>query len=298
MLLTAISTALGLAAFSVTGGFGTSSTHFAYPVRNKDYYDSERFLITEIDDFENDDSDFIGSVLHYEFDTALDMDLGQTYNVDFVYRGFEIVQVPMPNNTYRNQLMLDFTINVSQPSNLYFYFVFFDDDDSSYFVSNSNYYLTESSLINTQTNYYTFSGKSAVGMWQSSRLGHLFSLEIHWCLLDDTFYESMTGDYQTGYNNGYYSGYKEGKTDGFNGGYSTGKTEGYTDGYNNGYNNGVQSVVSDYGFMDLFGSIADTPILMFRSLFNFDLFGVPVITVLLSLFTSLFLVFFIKKLIK
>lgn len=90
--------------------------------------------------------------------------------------------------------------------------------------------------------------------------------------------------YDNGYNNGYIDGYNTGLDEGT----STGYTNGYAEGLNN----------SNYTFTQLFASIADTPILMFRRLFNFDLFGTSLITIFLSLFTALIVFGLIKRFFK
>lgn len=99
----------------------------------------------------------------------------------------------------------------------------------------------------------------------------------------------------------YERGYIEGQATGFISGYQDGRSDGYSTGYTLGYNQGVvvgSEGNNDFGFINLFGAIADTPIMMLYSLFNFDLFGVKVLTVILSLFTGLMLVFVIRKFIQ
>lgn len=75
-----------------------------------------------------------------------------------------------------------------------------------------------------------------------------------------------------------------------NDGYSVG----FDAGYNQGYTAGIAN--SEYQFTDLFGAIADTPVLIVRNLFDFDLFGMNMLTVVLSLFTALILFYIIRKL--
>lgn len=77
-------------------------------------------------------------------------------------------------------------------------------------------------------------------------------------------------------------------TDGFNTGYSNGYTNGYDNGFTDGSNAGVT-------FFNLFGAIADTPLLMLRSLFNFDLFGANLLVVVLSLVTGLMVFYVVRK---
>lgn len=69
-------------------------------------------------------------------------------------------------------------------------------------------------------------------------------------------------------------------------------TTGYEDGYSTGYTDG--SNASSYSFMNLFSAIADTPIFFLRSLFNFDLFGISMISVVLTLVTGLLILGIVK----
>lgn len=101
--------------------------------------------------------------------------------------------------------------------------------------------------------------------------------------------------YQIGYDNGYNTGYDTG----YNTGYDIGLNAGYDNGYNQGYENGKTdgiSTANDYTFLGLFGAVADTPVMMIRSLFNFDFFGVNLLTVVLSLFTGVILFYLLRKL--
>lgn len=102
----------------------------------------------------------------------------------------------------------------------------------------------------------------------------------------------------TAYHNGYTDGYSSGYTAGESTGYQNGVTTGERTGYQNGYRAGIASVTSDFGFLNLFGAIADTPVMLFRNLFNFDLFGTSMLVVVLSLFTALVLMKIVKKIFK
>lgn len=77
-------------------------------------------------------------------------------------------------------------------------------------------------------------------------------------------------------------------TSGYSNGYSNGYTNGYDVGLTDGMNNGVT-------FFSLFGAIADTPLLMLRSLFNFELFGANLLVVVLSLVTGLMVFYVVRK---
>lgn len=103
--------------------------------------------------------------------------------------------------------------------------------------------------------------------------------------------------FDDGYSSGYNTGYDDGVAEGSSVGYGEGFDEGKDVGYTQGYNAGAESA-NHYTFGALFASIADTPVLIFRQLFSFDLFGVSALTVILSLFTVLVVLFVAKKIIK
>lgn len=73
---------------------------------------------------------------------------------------------------------------------------------------------------------------------------------------------------------------------------------GYKVGYQLGYTAGQNSSTKDYGLTNLLFGIADTPILMMRSMFGFDIFGTPVLQVILSLFTFLIVLHIVKRFVK
>lgn len=73
---------------------------------------------------------------------------------------------------------------------------------------------------------------------------------------------------------------------------------GYQVGYTLGYTAGQNSSTKDYGLTNLLFGIADTPILMMRSMFGFDIFGTPVLQVILSLFTFLIVLHIVKRFVK
>ena len=107
--------------------------------------------------------------------------------------------------------------------------------------------------------------------------------------------DSTNNAYDTGFDNGYAVGHQDGYYEGVDDGRATGYENGYDDGYLVGRTDGIASA-NDYSFLSLFGAVADTPVLMIRSLFNFDFFGVNLLTVVLSLFTALILFYLLRKL--
>lgn len=95
-----------------------------------------------------------------------------------------------------------------------------------------------------------------------------------------------------GYNASYISvnfSYSEGNSDTiYQNGYDTGYSQGHAVGYTEGQN-------STYSFFTLFTSIADTPVYFIRSIFNFDLFGLNVGTMIISLLTGILIFYIIRK---
>ena len=113
------------------------------------------------------------------------------------------------------------------------------------------------------------------------------NINAYWAFRCCTSFNNLS-DTSTAYNDGYSSGYKDGLTDGEN--------SGYQNGYNEGYQSGI--TISNMGDLGtLFGLIADVPIMMLRSVFNFDLFGMNVFIAIMSLLSGLVVLYVIKKII-
>lgn len=68
---------------------------------------------------------------------------------------------------------------------------------------------------------------------------------------------------------------------------------GYQDGYANGLNDG--KIASSGSFHGLFSAIADTPLRFLYGIFNFDLFGISMLVIVLSLLTGLIVFGIVKK---
>ena len=115
------------------------------------------------------------------------------------------------------------------------------------------------------------------------------------------YYDNGYADgYDNGYESGYDTGFDEGNYSGYNTGYTSGSTIGYNNGYSNGYNTGFGDGVNsahNYTFGALFGAVADTPIMILRSLLNFDVFGVRAMSILMSMITGSIALFLIRRLI-
>ena len=78
--------------------------------------------------------------------------------------------------------------------------------------------------------------------------------------------------FQNGFNQGYQQGYVSGDSEGYNTGYSAGKNEGYDIGYTTGYNEGL-TAENDYTFLNLFTSVVQAPVDIFKSMFDFEILG-------------------------
>lgn len=83
-------------------------------------------------------------------------------------------------------------------------------------------------------------------------------------------------------------------TEGYNIGYTEGYNDGNSSGYSHGYHDGLE-VSSNTSFGALMNSIADTPLRFLYGLFNFDLFGMNVLVIIMSLLTGLVVVGVIRK---
>lgn len=129
-----------------------------------------------------------------------------------------------------------------------------------------------------------------------------FNLVIDFYFMDTSIYNPYFAEIENTYAKGYQDGRQVGYADGYNSGLidgiSQGQQTGYTQGYNIGYQNGKNDAPSDYGFMSLFSSIADTPIMMIYRMFNFQLFGTSMVVVVLTLVSVLILIKVLKKVLK
>lgn len=213
------------------------------------------------------------------FDTNLNEYLQISYDVDFSNGYCYYAQESWLQNNY----------NVSAYSVTYLY-------DFS-LASMVNYWISPNLILGTgEMSGYGFGGDSDVlnFTWDSTHNYALFS-RVYFYLLND-----LDSDLQDTYMDGYDQGYGTGYDTGYQDGYENGGSESYQDGYDNGYITGYNIGKSDgisisqYSFGSLFASISDTPILMIRRLFGFELFGTSLITVFVSLFTALVILMILK----
>ena len=104
-------------------------------------------------------------------------------------------------------------------------------------------------------------------------------------------------NYDEGYNNGFLDGFTEANntlvTDSksYRDGYSSGRTAGYSVGYNDG-----TEAAGNYTFFSLISSVIDVPIQAIKGLLDFNLFGVDMSSLYLSLFTLCIVIMVIKLL--
>ena len=111
--------------------------------------------------------------------------------------------------------------------------------------------------------------------------GYRFDVVFPWAnggadgYTDTTVYFKDLDDnqmFQNGFNQGYQQGYVSGDSEGYNTGYSAGKNEGYDIGYTTGYNEGL-TAENDYTFLNLFTSVVQAPVDIFKSMFDFEILG-------------------------
>lgn len=108
--------------------------------------------------------------------------------------------------------------------------------------------------------------------------------------------EDPTSIYQSGYDAGYKDGYGDGVDDGESRGYSDGLADGDSSGYIRGVHDG-ENAAHTYTFGNFFGTIADVPILYMRSMLGFDVFGVPALTILMSMITACLVLYLLRRVI-
>lgn len=104
-------------------------------------------------------------------------------------------------------------------------------------------------------------------------------------------------NYDEGYNNGFLDGFTDANktlvTDSKS--YREGYTSGRTAGYSTGYNDGTKAA-GNYTFFSLISSVIDVPIQAIKGLLDFNLFGVDMSSLYLSLFTLCIVIMVIKLL--
>lgn len=141
-----------------------------------------------------------------------------------------------------------------------------------------------------------------------SDIGYTFYVDCYIYWLDPVYYgyfEEGESISESVYNQGYADGRKDGEEIGYNLANDEWISKSAEleriarqEGYDYGVQIGRQQVQNDFGFTNLFLSIADTPVMMFRRLFDFSLFGTSMLAVIMSLFTCLLLIHVVKKIVR
>ena len=175
---------------------------------------------------------------------------------------------------------------------------------NTHYNNDYNYMVNMSLLFyDDQTDDLLFESSFTWSLYSSSDIVHTdsyhtdyvtdFRVEVSFkfYFLDESIFNTILDQYHTGYLVGYDDGYGVGATDTWIEAYQAGETNGYL----HGYSDGMSQVTGSYNLVNLFGAIADTPIVMLHGMFNFEIFGVNVLTLILSLLTSLMLLFVVKK---
>lgn len=115
------------------------------------------------------------------------------------------------------------------------------------------------------------------------------------CHFDFSFYylvDTSNPLYAIAYDRGYGRGLYDGRSQVEPSWYEQGYNDGYSAGYDVGYN---ASQPLSMNFLSLIGAIADTPVLLIRNLYSFDLFGTSALTIFMTLLTAVIVIHFIRK---
>lgn len=156
------------------------------------------------------------------------------------------------------------------------------------------------------SNEYSFSQVSNLELWYDARLDYSCSATGGTITTTNNRYQILFSGYFTDVYTLYASSFHmewllpsidDGNTI-YQDAYKTGYREGWNAGNDKGFNDGYQSglnISQNASFMSLFNSIADTPLRFLYGLFNFDLFGVSMLVIILSLLTFLVVFAIVKK---
>lgn len=119
--------------------------------------------------------------------------------------------------------------------------------------------------------------------------------------IDNLYNSGLNAGYDSGYSDGYDCGLNAGYNSGYSGGYDSGLNDGYNSGYSGGYDSGlaanVDSAMRDTlatwdGFIpSLFGSVAA---FINSTLGNITLFGIPAITLIITIISMCILIAIFK----
>ena len=152
------------------------------------------------------------------------------------------------------------------------------------------------SFLTFQRDNYNFSKIFVKKFYNYALMGNLFDpTNITFNVSLDIFYY-QNADYLNGLNDGYNRGYDVG----YNSGYATGYNDGYDYGYQTGYTQGRADGINEatplqMNFLTLLGAIADTPVVIIKNLYNFDIFGTSALTIFMTLLTGIIVIHFVRK---
>lgn len=110
--------------------------------------------------------------------------------------------------------------------------------------------------------------------------------------IPDFYNEGYSAGYDNGYAYGNSSGYASGEATGYNNGYEEGYLSGYTEGKEYGFQTAGDLAVLPKNFIN---AMFSTPINIFKSLLNWEFFGINLFGVLTSLLTIAVVVFLFRK---
>lgn len=217
-----------------------------------------------------------------------------TLNYDLYKNNFNIYQYGMnsQSSSVPNRLALfySFTNPLLLPS-INFYLNGGDDSGTStivlYFTDNTYQVLLISEGDENNNKSVTFVNTYNKGITNIVTTMHK---NMHYV---DFGVSDITSVYNSGFNNGYYHGSKDGYKEGLRDNSSS-----FNDGYKAGYDDGYIDGTEDYeegslGFMVT--SIVEAPINIFKDIFSFNVLGLNIAELVLSLVTVLVTVFIIKR---
>lgn len=122
------------------------------------------------------------------------------------------------------------------------------------------------------------------------------SIELSYSISADVVYNAYVNADNSYYYEGYNNGYRIGKNEGYNNGYTKGFELGKKKGYELGLIDG--NVTEDSILLSMLLGLANIPINILTSIFNFDLFGVNLFSALTSLLSIGLVIFVIRKFFK
>lgn len=180
---------------------------------------------------------------------------------------------------------LDFNCNVTAVR----YYSMTEVDDNN----NNQYGIIRRYVVN-YIDYIDSNGKVfTLGFYSIYNNSSVYTGDVSW--EDRIYYLTNAFTDNQNYQNGYEYGYQQGKNDYTNSGYQDGLKNGYNQGYNQGKTDGIASA-NDYTFLGLFSALIDAPIQALSGLFNFNVMGINMFSLVSGLFT-LFVVLIIVRLI-